>query len=141
MVVIAAVDRSDRAQRVAKEASSLAQAFDEPLHLVHVISRSEYVNIETTSVEESGRPVEMEEIRAFATEQADKVSGELDIEYELVGHVGDPASEIVNYAAEQDAHYIVVGGRQRSPTGKAVFGSVTQSILLNADRPVVSVIE
>lgn len=49
---------------------------------------------------------------------------------------GDPAQEILDVAEEADADLIVVGGRKRSPAGKALFGSVTQSVILNADRPV-----
>lgn len=49
---------------------------------------------------------------------------------------GDPAEEILETAAEIDAETIVMSGRKRSPAGKALFGSVTQSVLLGADRPV-----
>lgn len=49
---------------------------------------------------------------------------------------GDPASEIVDAAREIDADAIVMGGRRRSPVGKALFGSVVQAVLLDADRPV-----
>jgi nucleotide-binding universal stress UspA family protein len=49
---------------------------------------------------------------------------------------GDPAEQILDVAASEDANLIVVAGRKRSPTGKALFGSVTQSVILNADRPV-----
>lgn len=49
---------------------------------------------------------------------------------------GDPAEEIVMLAREADADMIAIAGRQRSPVGKAVFGSVTQGVLLSADRPV-----
>lgn len=49
---------------------------------------------------------------------------------------GDVAAEIVAVAAEIDADSIVMSGRQKSPTGKVLFGSVTQSVLLDAERPV-----
>jgi len=57
----------------------------------------------------------------------------------LMGRVGEPVEEILAEADRRDAGYIVIGGRKRSPTGKALFGSKTQSILLSADRPVVAV--
>jgi nucleotide-binding universal stress UspA family protein len=49
---------------------------------------------------------------------------------------GDPVETITAVAEEIDADCITVGGQRRSPTGKAIFGSVTQSVLLSADQPV-----
>lgn len=60
-------------------------------------------------------------------------------EFEPVGLEGDPAKALLEYSAEQDAEYIVVSARKRSSLGKVMFGSVTQSLLLEADRPVVAV--
>jgi len=49
---------------------------------------------------------------------------------------GDPADQLLEVAQDENADLIVVAGRKRSPTGKALFGSVTQSVILNAERPV-----
>lgn len=49
---------------------------------------------------------------------------------------GDPAETILEVAAELPADHVVIGNRKRSPAGKALFGSVTQSVILNADLPV-----
>lgn len=57
----------------------------------------------------------------------------------VMGRVGEPVEEILSEVERRDADYLVIGGRKRSPTGKALFGSKTQSILLSADRPVVAV--
>ena len=46
---------------------------------------------------------------------------------------------IVDLATDIDADLVVIGGRQRSPTGKALFGSVTQSVVLDSPVPVVVV--
>jgi nucleotide-binding universal stress UspA family protein len=47
-----------------------------------------------------------------------------------------PSSQITAYASDEGYDLIVMGGRKRSPTSKAVFGSVTQSVLLEAEIPV-----
>ena len=49
---------------------------------------------------------------------------------------GDPVEEILRVADEVDANTIAMVGRERSPTGKAIFGSTTQRVVLEADRPV-----
>jgi nucleotide-binding universal stress UspA family protein len=49
---------------------------------------------------------------------------------------GDPANQIVQLADEMDADMVCVAGRKRTPTGKVLFGSVTQGVILNTDRPV-----
>jgi len=50
---------------------------------------------------------------------------------------GDTTDDILDDAEEYDVDAIVLGGRKRSPAGKAIFGRVTQSVILNTDRPVV----
>ena len=52
---------------------------------------------------------------------------------------GDPSDELLAAAADVDADAICVSGRKRRPTGKAVFGSVTQDVILGTDRPVFTV--
>ncbi|MFB6107846.1 MAG: universal stress protein [Haloplanus sp.] len=59
-----------------------------------------------------------------------------DIENEVTESSGDPAEQILDAAEEAEADLIVLAGRKRSPAGKALFGSVTQSVILDADRPV-----
>lgn len=46
------------------------------------------------------------------------------------------AEAILAAASEIDADQIIVGGRKRSPLGSVLFGSITQQVILDADRPV-----
>jgi len=52
---------------------------------------------------------------------------------------GDPADELLAAATDIGADAICVSGRKRRPSGKAVFGSVTQDVILGADVPVLAV--
>lgn len=140
MVIVAAVDRSDRSEVVIDQAERLGDAFDEPVHVVHALSESEFVDLELTATEETGQALSMDEVEGFAEEQAERAASDLRIDYEAVGLVGNAANEVVGYAENVDASYIVVAPRRRSPAGKAIFGSVAQSILLDATCPVVTVV-
>lgn len=141
MVIVAAITRDKPQKRVVQEGQKLAKAFDEELHVLNVLKLSEFVDIETDAVRNSGRPEEMQKVRSKAESIAREAATDVGEDPVAVGRVGDPADQIVQYAIEKDASYIVVGGRKRSPTGKAIFGSVTQSVLLDADRPVVTILQ
>ncbi|MFB6139105.1 MAG: universal stress protein [Halosimplex sp.] len=58
------------------------------------------------------------------------------VDYEVRGEVGEASDRITGVAEEIAADRIVIGGRRRSPTGKAVFGSTAQSVILDAPSPV-----
>jgi|AntDeeMinimDraft_5_1070356.scaffolds.fasta_scaffold06720_3 nucleotide-binding universal stress UspA family protein len=47
-----------------------------------------------------------------------------------------PTEGILDAADDIQPNQIVIGGRKRTPTGKALFGSTTQHVILNADQPV-----
>jgi nucleotide-binding universal stress UspA family protein len=145
MPIVAAVDRSEQAEAVLREARRLADLAGVELHVVHAADESEESSVDHRPDVPDSRPGagagEMSKARQRAEEAAGGIANRTDGvgSYEAVGLVGEPAQAILNYAEEQDAEYVVVGSRKRSPTGKALFGSVTQSVLLNADRPIVAV--
>ncbi len=64
-----------------------------------------------------------------------------DVSVEALVAEGSAEEVIVSVADDRDVDHVAVAGRERSPTGKALFGSVTQSVVLNADVPVTVVPE
>ena len=51
----------------------------------------------------------------------------------------DPAEDLVDVAATEQATLLVIGLRRRSPVGKLLLGSNAQQILLTAECPVLAV--
>jgi nucleotide-binding universal stress UspA family protein len=51
----------------------------------------------------------------------------------------DTADTILSLADQAGADLLVIGGRRRSPVGKAILGSVTQNLILAANCPVLVV--
>jgi nucleotide-binding universal stress UspA family protein len=56
-----------------------------------------------------------------------------DIEVEYREEEGDVADTIIEVTERLAPDVVVVAGRKRSPVGKALFGSVSQRVILNAD--------
>lgn len=138
MVIVAAISDSDQSRDIAARADELARAFDDDLHLVHVIEETEYTRI--VEKQSNTRETDTGSVEGNAAAQAaDGLDEVISADYEVVGRVGNPGKKVVEYAEEVDARYLVVGGRARSPVGKAIFGSVAQSILLSTKRPVVAI--
>lgn len=136
MPVVAAVDQSERAESVIDQANRLADDADVPLHVVHV-GEPEIPHPKGGYDPEQTEVISEQRATGIAREVGQAVLGE--DEFHPVGLQGDPAERLLEYAAEQDAEYLVVSARKRTPLGQAVFGSVTQSLLLNAECPVVAV--
>lgn len=143
MTILAAVNETANARRVASVGHDLATAHGEPLVALHVIPDVEgdahlEAMAERAGLEPATYDRERESAARFARSVVEDVAPDAGA-VEAVGRVGVPAECIVETAAEYDARYVVVGGRRRSPVGKAIFGSTTQTVLLESDVPVVTV--
>ncbi|GAD52515.1 universal stress protein [Halarchaeum acidiphilum MH1-52-1] len=120
--VLVPIDDTDRAVQ------QVGTILDVPLHtdevravLLHVFTE----NPEGASVSQLGS----------IHEARDRLE-DAGIETQLAERSGTPAAEIVEAAEERDVDLIALAGRRRSPTGKAVFGSTSQRVMLDTDLPV-----
>lgn len=138
MTIVAAVDAEGRPDRVVTVGKEMADAFGEALAVLHVVTEAEFDR------RRADREYFVDQAAQDAARTAAWVADGTLADTEGVrseGRVGEPAEEIRAFADEEDARFVVIGGRRRTPVGKAVFGSVTQSVLLNADAPVVTVMD
>lgn len=111
--------------------------------LLHVFSRAAY----ETGVEAAGYdPADPPPAHTLATrlESVDAISRALEaagVEYRVRGEIGEVTDSVVRTVEATDSELLFVGGRRRSPTGKAVFGSTVHRLMMEAPCPVTFVRE
>ncbi|MFB6072362.1 MAG: universal stress protein [Halobacterium sp.] len=139
---IAVVEASDSAKELVREAGELAAGVDAELLLLHVTTEDEYSDRRESmaGIPDLDVNYTLDEAkdgaRKFAADIGRDVLGGVDVETEAVGRVGEKGDEVLEFAEERDADHIFIAGRKRSPTGKAIFGDVTQRIILEFDGAV-----
>lgn len=126
----------------------LANAFDEPLVALAVLSESDYEDRRTARDELpedfSGEEYSIDRAREDVANKLMQMAENGDLDTERIdarGAVGDPAKEILGLSDELNPRYVVVGGRKRSPAKQALFGSVSQEIVRKANQPVVTTMQ
>jgi nucleotide-binding universal stress UspA family protein len=139
---IAVVEATESAKDLVREAGELAAGVDAELILVHVTTDSEYSerresmasipNIDVNYTVDDA----LDGAEKFARDVGNDVLSDVDVPQEPVGRLGEKGDEVLALAEERDADHIFIAGRKRSPTGKAIFGDVTQRIILEFDGAV-----
>lgn len=137
MPLLAAIDSDQRPNRTLSVAYELAQDLEEELVALHVLPQ-ETAERRMDDREDYYLDDAQEDAVVVAREIVEETLGD-DVAVRVDGRVGSPAKEILQATARDRVRYLVIGGRKRTPVGKALFGSVTQSVLLEADKPVLSV--
>lgn len=115
MSILAAVDDAE-STGVVQRGYELAQAFDEDLVVLHVLPETETAD-EAKVVAENAIKLALDDPESATA----------------AGALGDPAPRILREAEKRNASYIVLGPHKQTPIGKALMGSVSQLVLLNAD--------
>lgn len=139
--VVLAVGPSDaeRTDRLAEETIDIAGPAGATVVLGHVFTEEEYERtldrLGFNPATEDVSPDEVAGRHATIRELVGRLD-EAGVDHVIGGAVGDHGDSIVGLAEESAADLVIVGGRRRSPTGKAVFGSTAQKVMLSAPCPV-----
>ena len=117
----------------------IASPSDTTVIIAHIFDRDSYKDATEQLLDtESREDIEPDELAARMTvTQAviDRLEMEA-IDCEPRATTRTSGEGIVAIAEEVKADRVVIGGRQRSPTGKAIFGSTAQEVMLHASCPV-----
>jgi nucleotide-binding universal stress UspA family protein len=85
-------------------------------------------------------------IRSYHDEEANKVLGPLEkflkrhkLNFRTMWVIGSPSAEVVRVAKEENVHMIIMGTHGHGVFGRALMGSVAQSVVSECDIPVLLV--
>lgn len=139
---LAVVGPDDVTKYLVREAGELAGGVGAKLTLLCVTSEEEYAEQREAlmAVPEADVSYSVEQAldgaRSFSRDVAREVLSDVDVAYETAGAVGERGETILARAENDGCDHVFVTGQRRSPTGKAIFGDVTQRVILDFDGPV-----
>lgn len=142
LVAVGPTDES-RVEELTDSVLAVAEPADATVVLFHSFTESAF----DEGVRETGHdPEDPPEPRAVARrlESVDAMTASLrdaGLDFEVRSAINAPTDAILQATAAVDADMVFVGGRGRSPVGKAILGSTAQRIMTNAPCPVVFVRE
>jgi nucleotide-binding universal stress UspA family protein len=108
------------------------------VYVLHVFEREEYDDLrEKLRIDPDSEttPDDVARRQSNANGAADRLA-DRGVDVTVRGALGDEADAILATATDIGADMVVVGGRKRSQTGKLLFGSTAQDVLIGADCPV-----
>lgn len=134
---------TDRTDLLAETVVDIAGPAGGTVTLTHVFTAEEFATVRDRIGYDPDSNIDPDEVarRHATTRTLEDDLAAASVEHSVRGSVGPHGESIVEVATEIGADLIVVGGRKRSPTGKAVFGSTAQEVMLNAPCPVTFVRE
>ncbi|MFB6070144.1 MAG: universal stress protein [Halanaeroarchaeum sp.] len=132
-------DDEERTDALIDTVIELAEAADASVIVGHVFTPEDFREIRS-DLNMTGSDATADEVARHhvAAREISSSLAEAGIDHEIRGREGEGerGEEIVELAKDVAADRVFVGGRKRSPTGKALFGSTAQAVMLNAPCPV-----
>lgn len=133
-VLIAVEDDEERMVPVIEHASEVAAGVSATVTLYHVYSPGEFENLLDARGQESADPSDVV-VDNTSVEAAAEILRDAGLEFTVEATTGDPSEAIISRVENSDVDHVFLGGGNRSPTGKVLLGSVSQSVILNTDVP------
>lgn len=130
--ILLATDGSAPANRAATHALEQAEQHGSELHAVYVVDTEKYAEPALSSAE-----LETMAIEDWGNEQLEEIeerAASVDVDVSTRCCHGKPYKEIISYADQIDADFIVLGYQGHSHTEQ--IGSVSDRVVQNAGRPV-----
>jgi nucleotide-binding universal stress UspA family protein len=144
VLLVVGTEDENRTEKLAAEAIAVAGPADAEVVVFHAFTEEEFDGVRSklgVSEASEGSSADAVAKRHRTTRNIARALDAADVRYSVRGAIGDQADEIVAAAKRVNADRVIIGGRNRSPTGKAVFGSVAQEVILTAPCPVTFVRE
>jgi nucleotide-binding universal stress UspA family protein len=129
MSVVVAHQASATGHLTLQEGAREAHLRQVPMAVIHV---AEGVDLDVIEAHKAGLSDEIAKVLSEVNLEG--------LEWTLQVTTGEDVAEaVLDVVGALDADLLVIGARRRSPVGKLFMGSVTQSIILHADVPVLVV--
>lgn len=136
--ILVPTDRSEPAVAAVEPALKIATQFDSRVHVIHIVNLGD--------VAASSDYTPPRELIDYLKSQGETVTDQIatrarESGIETVTHVqeGFPATDVLDYAEENDVDLIAMGTAGRTGLNRFLLGSTTERIIRHADMPVLAV--
>jgi nucleotide-binding universal stress UspA family protein len=133
-VLIAVEDNQERMRPVVEHASEIADALSATVTLFHVYGSGEFEDKLDARGLESADPSDIA-LNESIIEMSSEMLRDAGLEFTVVAATGKAGEEVSDYIESHGIDHVFLGGRDLSPAGKALLGSVSQSVILRTDVP------
>jgi len=135
--VLVPTDGGDRMEQVIEHAIDTADRHDAPLHVLSVVDDRAFLTLDDDLQADVAERLQND--AETAVSEVTDAAKRADIDAVPAVREGNPGEQIRAYAAHAEIDLIVMGSRGADDYGGSMLGSVSQDVVTNADRPVLTI--